>query len=281
MNYNELRQRGTLDFPIELYHVDKSHTRYEMAAHWHNEIEIIRILSGTLHIKLNDNLYTAKENEIIFINPETVHQATPKDCVYECIVFNPVLISGSVYGSSYFTESVKNREYIIKEHYTDKNSGVVKLVNKLFEEMFIKSSGYKFKVVGTLYNIMGEIIDHHLYHSAGGAYLSHDKNTPKLKTVLSYIRDNYSSNITLDDMASVAVMSPKYFCAFFKEKTDRTPFEYLTLYRIEKASQKLINTDLSVTSVAFSSGFNDLSYFIKTFKEIKGTTPLKYRKKAH
>ena len=56
--------------------------------------------------------------------------------------------------------------------------------------------------------------------------------------------------------------------------------EYLTLYRIEKASRKLINTDSSVTSIAFSCGFNDLSYFIKTFKKVKGITPAKFRKDA-
>jgi len=60
--------------------------------------------------------------------------------------------------------------------------------------------------------------------------------------------------------------------------TTKTPVEYLNSYRIEKASRKLLNTDMSVTSVAFSCGFNDLSYFIKTFKAIKGITPAKYRK---
>ena len=60
--------------------------------------------------------------------------------------------------------------------------------------------------------------------------------------------------------------------------TLKTPTEYLKAYRIEKASRKLLNTDMNVTDIAYSSGFNDLSYFIKTFKEIKGTTPTQFRK---
>ena len=44
MIYNELKQRGTADFPIEYHYIDKNHTRYEMSAHWHSEMEIIRIL---------------------------------------------------------------------------------------------------------------------------------------------------------------------------------------------------------------------------------------------
>ena len=79
-------------------------------------------------------------------------------------------------------------------------------------------------------------------------------------------------------MAEAAEMSPKYFCYFFKEMTAKTPVEYLNGYRIEKATKMLLNTNDSVTDVAYSCGFNDLSYFIKTFKQIKGITPAKFRK---
>ena len=59
-----------------------------------------------------------------------------------------------------------------------------------------------------------------------------------------------------------------------KEKTGKTPVEYLNGYRIEKASQLLLNSDQSVTEIAFSCGFNDLSYFIKTFKKLIYYNPL-------
>ena len=59
--------------------------------------------------------------------------------------------------------------------------------------------------------------------------------------------------------------------------TGKTPIEYLNEYRIEKATRKLRLTDMSVTDVAFSSGFSDLSYFIKIFKKTKGVSPGKYR----
>ena len=82
----------------------------------------------------------------------------------------------------------------------------------------------------------------------------------------------------LNEMAEAAQMSPKYFCYFFKEMTSKTPVEYLNGYRIEKAAKKLLNTNDSVTDIAYSCGFNDLSYFIKTFKIQKGMSPAKLRK---
>ena len=104
-----------------------------------------------------------------------------------------------------------------------------------------------------------------------------NKNISKLKKILTYIRENYHTQITLDDMAKAAKMSPKYFCSFFKEMTRKTPIEYLILYRIECAAKKIHRSDESITDIAYSCGFNDLSYFIKTFKNIKGVTPAKFR----
>lgn len=72
--------------------------------------------------------------------------------------------------------------------------------------------------------------------------------------------------------------SPKYIGCFFKSMTGKTPIEYLNEYRIEKACHKLRYTDMPVTDIAFSCGFSDLSYFIKTFKRLKGVSPGKYRK---
>ena len=60
--------------------------------------------------------------------------------------------------------------------------------------------------------------------------------------------------------------------------THRTPIDYLNYYRIERACYQLITTNLSITEIAYASGFNDLSYFIKTFKKYKGNHSKKYLK---
>lgn len=278
MSYNELKQRGTADFPIELYHIEKSHPQYEMASHWHSELEIIRILDGTINIKLDNNEYIAKQNDIVFVNPETVHCAFPENgCIYECIVLNLSMLCVGDNSSRFFIDSILNREYIINEFNRNAMHGFTEAVNNLFETLKNPSSGYKFLVISALYRLFGIIVDNHMYHPTSAAAAVY-KNVPKLKNVLSFIRDNYDKQITLADMAGHIDMSPKYFCYFFRDMTRKTPVEYLNSYRIEKASRKLLNSDMSVTDIAYSCGFNDLSYFIKTFKATKGTTPAKFRK---
>ena len=99
----------------------------------------------------------------------------------------------------------------------------------------------------------------------------------KVMSMLLVMEAVDSGKITLDDMAAEASMSTKYFCSFFKKMTHKSPVEYLITYRIERACRKLIGTDKSVTDIAYECGFNDLSYFIKTFKEQKGVTPGAFR----
>ncbi len=277
MSYNELEERGTADFPVELYCVDSHHERYEMAAHWHSELEIMRVISGELTVMLDNNTYTAKSGDMIFVNPETVHSAVPDDCTYECAVLNPEILNATNFSCKFFVESVQNREIMIKEYHCG-NFELKEAANDFFEALKVKSSGYKFTVIGALYRLFGVLVDAHLYRRMGGHVIADDKNVPKLKKVLTYIRHNYDAPLTLEDMAGEIDVSPKYFCYFFKSMTGQSPFEYLNQYRIERAARMLFNTDLSVTDIAYRSGFNDLSYFIKTFKKIKNTTPARFRK---
>ena len=99
------------------------------------------------------------------------------------------------------------------------------------------------------------------------------------KKVLLFIEENYTQTLSLNDLSKVAGMTPKYLCKFFNNMSNKTPIEYLNFYRIEIACEQLLSTDLSVTDIAINCGFNDVSYFIKTFKKYKGITPKQYIKK--
>ena len=88
INYKEERNHGTIDFPIEFYHVTPNHPRYDMSYHWHIEYELIRVLKGNLLMSIGENEFTAVAGDLIFIKGGLLHGGIPKDCVYECLVFN-------------------------------------------------------------------------------------------------------------------------------------------------------------------------------------------------
>ena len=103
------------------------------------------------------------------------------------------------------------------------------------------------------------------------------RHTEQLKRVIGFIESNYREEITLADLAAAAGWSAKYLCRMFSQITGKSPVEYLNEYRVEQACALLSETDSQILDVAYSCGFNDQSYFIKTFKKYKGTTPGRYR----
>lgn len=278
MAYKELRQRGSIDFPIAFETLDKEHPRYNMSAHWHQEIELIRILKGEFPILLNNKLYNLKKGDCVFINPETVHQGEPKSCVYECIVFHIEFLYSDFFDTNSFIKNIIDHEILLNEYFPCGNEKINQVLNNVFDSFNQDISSKKFKVISSFYNFFAEILEKNLYiHNIGNNHFINDKNIIKLKKILSFLRENYDKPITLETISDTAKISPKYLGSFFKSMTGKTPIEYLIEYRIEKAAHKLMYTDMQVTDIAYLCGFSDLSYFIKTFKKLKGISPGKFR----
>ena len=113
----------------------------------------------------------------------------------------------------------------------------------------------------------------HIFKSSGVAV---DKSMQTVMTLLKWIDKHYSERITLSEIAEAVGLSEKYVCRIFKEYTSKTIMDYVNEIRIERACVEI--GAKSITEAAFNCGFNDLSYFCKTFKKYKNTTPSQYKK---
>lgn len=91
---NEIKSRGTPDFPIELYRIDSGNSRYIMPFHWHKEFEIIRVEEGEFSVCIGEEEYCASAGDVLLINSGIIHGGIPKSCVYHCVVFDPSLLLG-------------------------------------------------------------------------------------------------------------------------------------------------------------------------------------------
>lgn len=101
----------------------------------------------------------------------------------------------------------------------------------------------------------------------------------KLQPVITLMDENYNRVITLEEMAEKVAVSKHYLCRIFKRAYLITPFEYLNQLRIQKSKELIINNkQLKVKEIAFSVGFNDVSYFCSIFKKIEGYTPFEFKK---
>lgn len=277
MNYSELyenKKRGSFDFPIELYYVDENSPRYQMPLHWHLEYELITVLKGSFELSLDGKKVVMHEGDCVWICDGVVHGGIPDNCIYECVVFDlGTLLHDTPVCARSAAEFLANSNGF--NSVMRKGDALTEIADKIFEAMEKEQKGYEWITVGLMWQLMGTLLSTAERRSPLTTGRDHIN---RLKNVLTYIRDNYNSPITLDELAAVAGMSPKYFCRAFSQITDKTPIAYLNYYRIEAAGERLLMTDESITDIGFSCGFNDASYFSKMFLKEKGMTPSQFRR---
>ena len=99
------------------------------------------------------------------------------------------------------------------------------------------------------------------------------------KEIISYVQQNFKEKISLKEFGEQFHLSEKYISRYFKEHFHITLSQYITHLRLEYAKQLLQDTDTPVTEIAMQSGYQNVSYFIRSFKKAYGVSPLKYKKK--
>lgn len=274
------KQHGTLEFPVEYYYVDSQHPQYQMPFHWHNEWEILRILDGSMEIYLDDEQYSLTRGDVLLMRGGQLHGGEPDKCVYECLVFD-------LYGMFRKIDMVKpylrpfyRQTRLPQSCYAGSGCDVRAIVENLmgiFDGSRV-SPCPELETVAGLSRLFYQIISDGLWREAMQQEESGGNRADRIKPVLEYIEAHFSENVTLEELAQIAGMNPKYFCRVFRSLTHHTPMDYLNFYRIEQAAYLLDSTDLSVTAVAAECGFWESSYFTKVFRKYKTVTPTQYRK---
>lgn len=95
----------------------------------------------------------------------------------------------------------------------------------------------------------------------------------------AYINQNFSKELTLDDVSKSVNISPYYFSKLFKEESGENFIEYLTKVRIAHAKELLKNPSYSIKEICIMSGYSDPNYFSRIFKKQENLTPSEYRDK--
>ena len=105
------------------------------------------------------------------------------------------------------------------------------------------------------------------------------RDSQRMKNMLQYIDEHYSDNITINEIAESVSLSVSECLRCFHRTIGTTPIQYLKSLRIKKAAELLTNTDMKIVDIGIICGFQDMSYFAKTFRNIYGCTPSQYREK--
>ncbi len=277
IDYYEKKTHGSSSFPLQYYFVNHSHPQYLMPAHWHREFEIIRVLEGELRLLIDTVEYTLKKGDIVFVNCGCLHSGNPRNSVYECVVFDMAMLAKSRSGASAkyllpFAGQTLASEAFFPE---GRDGEISDKVNLLFDDVKGEEPFYELSVYGILYGLFYLILKKN-YTVSQGISAKNREELEAVRNIIEWIENNYSGEITLHKLSAISGLSEKRLCGVFKLYTSRTPIDYVNFYRVECACQCMLGGNMGVTQTAFSCGFNDLSYFIKTFKKYKGVSPKRY-----
>lgn len=103
-------------------------------------------------------------------------------------------------------------------------------------------------------------------------------DSEKINKVYAYIVENFREAVTLNEASAILNMTPNAFCKYYKKITRKTFMETVIDFRINYATQQLIDNDKSVADACYESGFRDMSHFYKKFTERMALSPLNYKK---
>jgi AraC family L-rhamnose operon transcriptional activator RhaR/AraC family L-rhamnose operon regulatory protein RhaS len=106
------------------------------------------------------------------------------------------------------------------------------------------------------------------------------KKVLRIAKAISCMESGFSEDISIDELAKIAHMSPRNFHRVFIEATGKTPAAHLIGLRVAEAAHQLKSTDKSITEIAFDCGFTDSNYFARAFRKTTGCSPSAYRKQT-
>lgn len=253
--------------------------------HWHHTVEILYITKGNYLLEINLEEYAIKEGDICFLNAEDLHQITgsAENTRHEVCIFDPKILDFSYHDE--FEEQVlspflSHRQilpHILRtsdEHY----EYLQPLLLQLMECSFLKPAGWYVSCKLLLLQIINSMHDLGMLQTADELLSAADKlKIDRYKKLVSYIDQNYSRPVSLNELAEVSCCNPQYLCRYFKEITGTSPVQYLISCRVEHACTFLLETTDPILDISMDCGFENVSYFIRKFKQLKGCTPKEYR----
>lgn len=252
---------------------------YRVGEHWHEDIEIMYVTDGVLNFRVNGENLVLKKGEGIFVNSRRIHSNWTKkgeECEFICTIMHPSYFCASPYiEQKYIAPLLSNSsfDYLLLSQ-NDWTKEIGQGLDELFKQR-ADAASFELKILENAYKYMRLIYENYDTSSILPQTAPIHLNT--FKQMLNYLQNHYMEKLSLDEIAKAGNVGKTLCAKLFKKYVNATPGDYLITYRIVKSTDMLRNTDLSITDIAYKCGFTSGSHFTKTFGEIIGCTPNKYR----
>lgn len=262
---------------IILYNNDEAEN---YSKHWHIPIEIIMPVINSYRAVCNNVTFDLQVGDILFIAPGTLHTLNAPAEGKRIIILAELSALNKIQGLETLITSMKPTLLITSENAPLIHQDIVNLLTEIGNEYSMNIPMMDISIYAKLFQIFVLI---NRYYSNGLNCFSElnvnkqEEYIEKYNSICDYINQNFSDDLTLDDMAHMAGFSKYHFERLFKEFTGTSFYKYLSLKRISYAEQLLIDPESTITEIAFKCGFNSISAFLRMFRIVKKCTPTEFR----
>lgn len=232
---------------------------YAKVSNWHEDIELEYFKEGEGVVLLDGKEYFVQAGDFIFVRSNVIHQLIPHSNIkYSCLIVD-----------SAFCQNIGFSQNVTAHFH---NAELSALFSQL--ETFHANSDDPCIVMKLRCNLLNQfiILNERCVSTMEKPTIGTSLATQKTKEAILYIRKNFSEKLTLDKIASELFISKFLLSRRFKEITHTTVIEYINNYRCKIAAEKILN-GASVSEAAFSCGYENMSYFTKTFKKYFNCAP--------
>lgn len=236
---------------------------------WHRNLEILCCISGRGEIKLNSECCLMEPGDVVVINSDVIHGTQAEEqVIYHCLIIdNSFLKANGLDGEKlHFQHLFRDREITQAMERIAKEYACYKVCKELTHVLKIRRD-----VLGILC----------VLYSRYRMELSGEENiqtTQRVKAVVTFVRQNLGVPISLDMLAEHTGVSKFHLSREFKSTTGLTIVTFINLCRCTEA-RRLLEEGMTVSEAAMTCGFENMSYFTRTFKRLLGVLPSEVQNK--
>jgi AraC-like DNA-binding protein/mannose-6-phosphate isomerase-like protein (cupin superfamily) len=277
-------------FPIDvrLFSFD---TRHSIRMNRHDYFEIFIIRSGNVDCQIQEQIFPMAKGDMVLINSTQFHtfrnRSNSRKTQFKAaaLYFLPQIIQreeDTAESAQYlFPFLVQNSSFphVIKAE-TGKPSEIFELMRKIKTELPARSERAMLAVKTYLKMILVTLVNHYAHlKGTDEIFKQRQFELKRLDPLFKFLEMNFKQQVTTKEAASILGMSESNFRRQFKKSTGQSFVIYLNNFRIAKAQEMLLNSDIPISEIGQEIGFCDQSYFGMIFRKFTGLTPLQYRSK--
>lgn len=257
--------------------------RFDAPFHFHPEIELTHILKGRGKRMVGRQVGDFEEGDMVLLGSNLPHTWTSPENANDDLAAEQVVIQfkKEFLGTNFWEipETANVHALLEKAKYGIHVFGKTRdLVSRKMNQNPVPSPQKRLLLLIEILMVIAESEDCEAIDFHFMEFPPTTQDTERFRMVYAYLAENYQSDVKLETIASIANLSPTSFCRFFKKIARQTFVEALTKFRVNHAANLLVSTEKPVAEICFESGFNNISYFNKSFKSSLNISPLAYRK---